>query len=129
MNKGGVAHAQGDEDIVGHVLLERLSRGALNDVARHGGRVIRVGGRHAWRKNSSRRMLAQILAERPHFGSVLDEQFLDGLLETRCVGQNIAQGNGLSESRRNLVVQIIIYVAVEIELALLNKLHHRSPGE
>src|SRR5229473_390135 len=90
LNESRVAHAQGTEDVVGHVLLERLSRRSLNDVARHAGRVIRVRGSYAWRKNSSRDVLAQILAERPHFRSACDEQLLGGILETRRVGHNIS---------------------------------------
>src|SRR5260370_23196671 len=34
LNEGRVAHAQGTEDVVGHVLLEWLSRPSPNDVAR-----------------------------------------------------------------------------------------------
>jgi hypothetical protein len=41
----------------------------------------------------------------------------------------IAHGDGLAEFPGNLEIEIIVHVAVEIDLARLHKLHHGRPGK
>jgi hypothetical protein len=45
------------------------------------------------------------------------------------VGHGIPQGDGLAEGRRDLEVEVGVDVLVQVELALLDQLHHRGPGE
>src|SRR6516225_12201131 len=45
------------------------------------------------------------------------------------MGHDLPQRNRLWISRWDLEIQVIIYVAIEVELPLFDKLHHRSPGE
>ncbi len=42
---------------------------------------------------------------------------------------DVAKSDRLAESRGNLEVEIVVYVQVEIEFSLLDKLHHRSPSK
>ena len=45
------------------------------------------------------------------------------------MGHDVAQRGGLAKCWRNLEVEILVYVRVQIQLALLNLLHHRRPSE
>src|SRR5215469_10588256 len=45
------------------------------------------------------------------------------------MGHDLPQRDRLWISRRDFEIQVIIYIAIEVELALFDKLHHRSPGE
>jgi len=45
------------------------------------------------------------------------------------VGHEVAQSNWLGIPGRNLEIQVLINIVVQVKLALLYLLHHRSPGE
>src|SRR5438132_4888123 len=45
------------------------------------------------------------------------------------MSHQIAQSDRPSKRWMNLKVQICVYVSIEIEFALLHKLHHRNPGK
>ena len=58
-----------------------------------------------------------------------NNQRANRFIEAGRVGHEIAQGDGFAVARRNLEIQIAVDVRVEVELALLDQLHHRRPGE
>ena len=58
-----------------------------------------------------------------------NNQRANRFIEAGGVGHEIAQGDGFAVARRNLEIQIAVDVCVEVELALLDQLHHRRPGE
>src|SRR5262245_5341827 len=74
-------------------------------------------------------MACEIRAQRLHVTGIFDKEILGGFRESRCVRQNVAQRNRLGKRVRNLEVQIIVYVAIKVEPALLHELHHGSPGK
>ena len=45
------------------------------------------------------------------------------------MGEKIAHGDRRAEGFRDLEIDIGVYILVEFDLALLDELHHRRPGE
>jgi hypothetical protein len=69
------------------------------------------------------------MTKRREVFGIADEQFLDRLFETRGVGHNVPKRDRLWVRRWNLEVEVVVYIAIEIKLSLLDQLHHGSPGE
>src|SRR6185437_2628136 len=57
------------------------------------------------------------------------QQVARGVLEPRRVRHQVAQCDRLAEARRDLEIEVAVDVAVQVELVLLDQLHHRGPGE
>ena len=57
------------------------------------------------------------------------KQILQRLLEARRMRHQIAHRDRLAVARRNGEIQILVHVRIEIELALLDQLHHCRPQE
>jgi len=58
-----------------------------------------------------------------------DEKIAGGFFVTGSVSEDIAKGDGFTESGRNREVEVLADVLVEIELSLLDELHDGGPGE
>ncbi len=61
-------------------------------------------------------------------GVVADDVF-QAFFEARAVVHQVAHGDRLVERRGNLEVQVVVDIAVQVDLALLDQLHHGHPGE
>jgi hypothetical protein len=51
------------------------------------------------------------------------------LLEAGGVLHEVAHRDRFSFAPRNLKIEVLIHVSIEIDLALLDELHHRGPSE
>jgi len=127
--KRAVGHAQRYENVLLDVVVERHPRNALHDVAGECGSIIRVRRSRSRREDFLRHMGLHILLQRAHVRGVGDEQLLQRLLETRRVCHQVLHGDGLAEGRGDLEVEIVVHVAVQVDFALLDQLHHSGPGE
>ena len=110
-------------------MFERLTGNALHDIARDCGRVVRIGRNLTGRKDALWNVILDVILQAAHVLCVLDEQVLTSFFKARGVRHNVPQGDGLSERGWNLEIQVIVHVPVQIELALLDQLHHRGPGK
>src|ERR1700739_1444525 len=124
-----MCHPKRPEDVLLHVLLEGLSAGALHDVACQAHTVIGISRNYARRINAHGLVRDYIIAQRDCLFRVGNDDVVKRLFKTRRVRHQVAQGDGLVEGGTDLEVEILIYVRVEIKLALLFQLHHRDPGE
>src|SRR5262245_54532463 len=122
-------HAQRPEDVFGDILLERLPGNALDDIARQCSTIIGICWCLTRRIYARGHILDQILSQRPEIGSRPARMIGECRLETRGVRHQMTQSDCLRISSRNLKVEVLINVAVEVELALLDQLHHGSPGK
>ena len=127
--EAGVPHAQRLQDVLLHVVVERLAGHALHDVARQRRAVVGIRGHLArWIHALGHpllhpRRVAQVVLR------VGGEQVLDRLLEARRVRHQLAQRHRLAVARRYPEIEVAVHVRVEVEPALLHQLHHRRPGE
>ncbi len=81
-------------------------------------------------KMRSGTQLLQRRLDRPDARRVFGNQFLDLLLEARRVRHEVTHGDRLAVgARRNLEVEVLVDVGVEVDLALFDQLHDRGPGE
>ena len=69
------------------------------------------------------------IADRLQIFHIWDEYFFSHFLETRRMGHQIAQGDGLVVGGRNLEIQVVIDVPIEIQFSLFHLLHYRGPGD
>jgi hypothetical protein len=120
-------HTQRLEDVFGHVVVERPPGDAFHDIAGKGSPVVGIGRRGSRWKDALRNMGNQMLPQCGLRCGLFGDQVLDLLLETRSMRHEVAECNGFAESRRNLEIQILVDVAVQIELALLHQLHYSGP--
>ena len=127
--EGGMIHVQRREDMAFDIFLERLARHALHDVARQRRAIVRIGRHFSRREHPLRHPAHQRLAQGHQVLGVGGEKILDRLLEARTMRHQIAHRDRLAVSGRNLEIEIGVDVGVEIDLVLLDKLHHRRPGK
>ena len=112
------------------VVVESLARHALDDVAGEAGRVVRVGGHRAGLEDADRHPALDGVAERDERGGILGDQLLDRFLEPGGVRHDVAHADRLAvRAGRNLEIEVLVDVGVEVDLALLDQLHDRGPGE
>jgi hypothetical protein len=57
------------------------------------------------------------------------ELSFDQVLEARRVRHEVAERDRLAEIWRDLEIEVVVDVAIQIELAQLHLLHHRCPSE
>src|SRR5262249_47578564 len=117
-------HAKWLEDVAVHIFGERLAGYALDDVAGEGHPGVRggrdVAARIKARRQGPREPGAEWLRHR-----MSGEHALHMFLEAGAMRQQTPQGDrDATRGRRNVEIEIGVDVAVEIELALLDQLHH-----
>src|SRR6185437_3808041 len=76
-----------------------------------------------------RHVPGEIFPQWEQLARLADEKIGDRVLEPRRMRHDIAQGDGFAEVRRYLEIQVVVDIAIEIELARLHELHHGGPGE
>ena len=109
-----------------HVVIEALTRHPLHDVAGQRRAVVRIGRGGTGREHALGHPLFEQRLESRRLG-ILGHDALRLLFETRDVLHEIAHRDGLALARRNLEVEVLIDVRVEIDLPLLDLLHHGGP--
>ena len=124
-----MGHAQRLEDVVLDVVVEWLPGHALHDISGHRRGVVGICWGGAGWKDALRQVMFQVIVDWPKIFRIADEQFLDGFFEARCVGHAVAERNWSWVRGWNLEVEIIIHIAIQIQLALLYLLHYRCPGK
>jgi hypothetical protein len=128
--EGAAGHPQRREDLLLHVVAEVTPRGELLQVTRQGVTVIRVADEAAGRHHPRRHPGGQVIAQRrgQHFQRLGGVE--EAIVKAAGVGEQVAQGNRLSEGLFDVeVLQAAVHVHVELELALLDELHHRGGDE
>src|SRR5208283_2088561 len=105
---------EGLENVLGNILVERLPRGARDNIARQGSSVIRVGGNGPGREDAPGDVGAEVLPERLQMTGILLDQVLVAFLETRSVSHQIAQRDGLRVGGRDLEIEVAVHIAVEV---------------
>ena len=135
--EGAALHAERLEDVLLDVLVERLARNDLDDVpAQRRGPVrirrVRAIAEVGRRRPHARRLVRrQPFAERQQIFGRAREQVADAaVLEAAGVRHDVAHLHRLGEGRVDLeILQVRVDVGIEIDLALLDQLHDRRPGE
>src|SRR6185369_7442025 len=110
-----------------YVLLKRLSTCALHDIARKSDAVVGVSRNLAGREDSHRLVADQVVAYRHGLFRVGEDDVVDRFLKPSGMRHQVAQRYGLIECGTNLKIEIVVYVRVEIQPALLNQLHYGDP--
>ena len=126
---GGLIHGQRVEDVFLDVVIEAHTRYPLDDVAGDGGGVVGVRRKLQGRPDPGGQVSGQPRLHRALVGGIFGEEVAPILLESGRVGQDGLQGDRFGKGRRDLEVEVFVHIAAEIELALLDQLHDRRPGE
>src|SRR5207245_10244031 len=119
-------HPESCENVLRDVLLKRFSTRTLDDVTRQANAVIRISWNQTWRKQSPWLILNQKFAQRRYFLGIDDDNFARFFFEAAGMSHQIAQSDRLSKRWMNMKVQICVRVSIEIEFAMLNRMHHRN---
>ena len=123
-----VPHVQRLEDVLLDVVVEILPRHPLHDVAGQAAAVVGIGHQLARREDPRRQMGLQVMLEVDRL-AVGGDEVARGVLEARGVRHQVAQRDRLALERRDPEIQVVVDVAVQVQLARLHQLHHRGPGE
>ena len=115
--------------MIGDVMLEFFAADTLDDVSGESKSIIGIGRNFARRKNARWHLVREIGAQRFHVAFVRHEEIFQRLLESARMREQLPQGYRLWIRFRDWEIEVIIDVAVEIELALLHQLHHGCGSE
>ncbi len=129
LHEGRMQHAQRRQNVVGDVVGVGFARQALHDVARQRAAIVRIGDDLAWRIDAGRHVLHQIVAQGKEVARLFHERLGNAFLKPRRMGHEVAHRDGLPELLGNLEIEIVVHVAIEIDLSRLDELHDGSPGE
>ena len=124
----GVVHLQRAGNVAVEIVVELLARHALDDVGRQGRRIVRIGRRRARVEDAVRQVLLQVVAQH-RLGLAVEDQRLGHFLEAGRMGHQLPRGDRLAVEGRDLEVEVLVDVGVEVDLAGLDLLHHGRPGE
>ena len=125
LREGCPVHAKRLHHVRGCILHERLAGQPFHNIAGKRRRVVGIRRHLAGLKDLGRQMFHQIASQRAHFFFRRHKQLADRFLKPRRMRHDVAH----REARRNLEVQILVDVMIQIELALLNHLHHARPDK
>ena len=100
-----------------------------DDVAGQRRAVVGIRGHGAGRIDGARHCFLQHGVERLQLLDVFEQQVLQALLEAGRMRHQVAQGDGLAVVARDLEVEILVDVVIEIDAARFDQLHDRRPGE
>ena len=121
-------HPERREDLLRDVLLERHARGALDDVPRQCDAVVRVRGRALGHAHAARQVPAREFRERNR-RRVRVAEIAQALVEAGAMREQLPQRGGLAERFGHGEIEVRVHVRVEVELALLDELHHGERSE
>ena len=122
-------HAERREHVLLDVVVPRHAGHALHDVAGERRGVVGVRRVRARRPHASRNVRGEPTPKRNERRRIVADEVARVFLEPRRVGHDVPQRDRLREGRRDLEVEILIDVGVEIELPLLHELHDGRPRE
>src|SRR5216684_5932918 len=122
-------HFQRLKNVVLNVLVKWFAGYTLKNITGKRRRVVRIGWGRTRGKDSDRQMLFQVLVEWGKIPGISHEKLLGSFFEPRGVGHDIAQRNRFGISRRNLEIDVVVDVAIQVEFPQLDLLHDRSPIE
>src|SRR5438270_4286725 len=111
------------KNMVFNVSVKWLSRHSLKNVTGNSRGVIGISRRREWRIDSDRQMPFHVLIKRRQVFCAGDEELLDRLFKSRRVRHDVPQCNRLGKGGRNLEVEVVIDVAIQVELSQLDLLH------
>jgi hypothetical protein len=115
--------------VFGHIRFVRLPGRSLDDVARQRHAVIRVGHHRTGFEQPQRQRVFHIaLQARRVLGPRQQDVFID-ILKTSGVGEQVPQRNWGRERRGDAEVQVVIDVAIQLQLPRFDELHHRGRRE
>ena len=124
-----VRQVQRLEDTVFDIIVERLAADALDNIPRKCGGIIRISRRRARREDAVGQRERHLLFQRHHRLGIAADQIAHRFLKTRGVRHDVAHRDRLALIGRNLEIEIGVHILVEVDLARLDLLHHRGPGE
>src|SRR5262245_11705022 len=115
--------------MLGYIGGEWFAGDPLDNVAGQPHTVVRIGGHIARRVQAPWQRASEPGAK--WFGfPVRREEIFSMLLEPCPMGHKAAKSDRhAAVGRRNVEIQIVVHVTIEIELALLDKLLHHDPSE
>ena len=133
LEERGMRHTERRKDVVGDVLFKPLPADALDDIAPKADAVVGISRNDAGWKQSEWLIADQEVAQRGDLvGRLLavhQNDIANGFFEAPGMRHQISNGDGAAKRGANLEVEILIDIGVEIELALLQKLHCGDPGK
>lgn len=116
-------HAERLEDAPLEVLVPRQPRGALDDVAGESQGVVGVGAVHPGRAHADGHVRGEPAADRHQLRGIPGPEVAAVVLESRRVGEEVRKRDRLRVRGRNLEVQVLVHVGVEVEPPRLDQLH------
>jgi hypothetical protein len=121
-------HVQRRKDVLVEVVIEAFTGQTLHDVSRQGSTIIRVRRRRACCEYPGWNPLFQQGFVTRRF-RVFRDDALGLLLEAGHMLHQIAHGDRLAVARRDLEIEILVDVAVQVYFPLLHQLHDGGPGD
>src|ERR1700733_6443916 len=106
-----------------NILVEWFSRYTLKNIAGKRRGIVRVSGCRMGRKDSDGQMRFHVLIEWRKVAGVGHEELLNSLFESRGVGHDVAQCNRFGIGGWNLKIEVVVDVAIQVELSQLDLLH------
>jgi hypothetical protein len=115
--------------VIVDIPFEFFAAHTLNDVSSQRESIIGIGRDFARRKNTGWHLVHEVGAQRFQVTLVGHEQILQCVLESGRVGEQLSQRDRLRICFRNCQIEVTANVAVEIEFALFDQLHHGCGSE
>ena len=122
-------HVERLENSLFDIIVERHARGALHDISCKRGPPIRISRCSARIENPVGYPTLEIGTQRQDRIGIKCDQILDRLFETSRVRHKLTHRDWLAVAGRDFEIEIFVDVRVEVDLALLNLLHHGRPGD
>src|SRR5262249_9017546 len=91
--------------------------------------VIGIRWNFTWRENASGHFIHEIDSQRFEIAFVRDEEILQCFLESARVSKQLPERNMLWIRFWDCEIEVIVNVAVKVELALFHQLHHGCGSE
>ena len=120
-------HPQRAQDVIVDIARVRLAADSLDNITGERGTVVGVRRNRPGGKQQGTRMLFQIDFLRLQPLGIQGKDVLETLLKAAAVIHQIQQRDGLAAGRGDFEIQVVIDIAIQIELALLHQLHDRGP--
>jgi len=121
-------HTQRLEDVLAHVVGKRAPRHLLDEQSCERKAVVRVAEDAARRDEGRRHRTGEVEAERILLGRRSRGHPGNPIVEAGGVRQQVMQRDRTVRRRQMEPGQVVVDVAVEIEAALFDQLHHRGGG-
>src|SRR4029077_3526786 len=127
--ESGIIHPERFQNMVVDVTLEFFAAHTLDDVSGERKSVIGIRRNLAWRENPTWHFIHQIRPQGFEVAFTRNKQILQCFLKSARVSKQLPQRNRLRISFWDWKIEVIVDVAIEVELALFDQLHNGCGGE